>query len=69
MYGWAISWMWFSIFLGWAAKRLILSLNGIGGYRRAIPFFLGLVMGQFVAGSGWCLVGVVIRRIVYSPFP
>lgn len=68
-YGWAISWMWFSIFLGWVAKRLILSLNGIGGYRRAIPFFLGLVMGQFVAGSGWCLVGIVIKRIVYSPFP
>ncbi len=68
-YGWAISWMWFSIFIGWAAKRVILTSSGIGGYRRAIPFFLGLVIGQFVAGSGWCLVGVAIRRIVYSPFP
>jgi hypothetical protein len=68
-YGWAISWMWFSIFLGWAAKRVILTSGGIGGYRRAIPFFLGLVIGQFIAGSGWCLVGVAIKRIVYSPFP
>jgi len=68
-YGWAISWMWFSIFLGWAAKKTILVSGGIGAYRRAIPLFIGLVLGQFVAGSLWAVVALITRHTVYSPFP
>ena len=39
----------FSIFLTWAAKSLIMRIGGIGLYRRAAPFFIGLPMG-YVAG-------------------
>lgn len=43
------------IFLAWAAKYVILKLGGIQAYRKAQPFFLGLIIGEF-AGSGIALV-------------
>ena len=40
-----------SVFIAWAAKRLILRFGGAGLYRRLRPFFIGLVVG-FFAGVG-----------------
>ncbi len=37
-----------SIFWAWLAKSVILRVGGIGAYRRASHFFLGLMMGYFV---------------------
>jgi len=41
----------FSIFLVWAAKTLLLRLGGVALYRRARPFFYGVVVG-YVSGIG-----------------
>jgi predicted membrane protein len=41
----------FSIFLTWFAKLLLLRIGGIGLYRRAAPFFIGLALG-YVVGVG-----------------
>jgi hypothetical protein len=68
-YGWAMGWMWFSIFLGWATKRTLFSAGGLGTYRRALPIFLGMVFGQFIAGSLWSLIGVLTGRNMYTLFP
>ena len=68
-YGWAMGWMWFSIFLGWLSKRVLFSAGGLGSYRRALPIFLGMVFGQFIAGSLWSLVGVLTGRNMYTLFP
>ena len=68
-YGWAMGWMWFSIFLGWASKRVLFTTGGLGSYRRALPIFLGMVFGQFIAGSLWSLIGVVTGRNMYTLFP
>ena len=37
----------FSIFLSWLAKWVIMRSGGIGLYRRAQPFFIGLILGYF----------------------
>ena len=37
----------FSIFLAWVAKSLILKFGGIHLYRKAQPFFFGLIVGYF----------------------
>ncbi len=42
---------WFSIFIAWAAKLVILRLGGIGLYRKAQPFFFGLIAGFFFAAG------------------
>jgi hypothetical protein len=42
--------LWLPIFLAWAVKALILRYGGLQGYRAALPFFIGLVLGEFAAG-------------------
>lgn len=41
----------FSFFLGWLARVLIVKVGGIGFYNKARPFFLGMILGGF-AGMG-----------------
>lgn len=67
--GWAIGWMWFSIFLGWLFKRILFTGGGVRAYRRALPLFLGLIFGQFLAGSLWSLLGVIFSKNMYTLFP
>lgn len=67
--GWAIGWMWFSIFLGWLAKRTSFAIGGVRHYRQLLPLFLGLIFGQFLAGSLWSLLGIIFNRNVYTLFP
>jgi hypothetical protein len=42
--------LWLPIFVSWLAKTFILRYGGLQGYRRALPFFLGLVLGEFGMG-------------------
>ena len=50
---------WFSIFLGWMCKTLITRFGGGDVYRRTIPLFLGLALGDvcmilfWLAIDGW----------------
>jgi hypothetical protein len=37
-----------AIFVAWAAKSLIMRFGGIDLYRRATPFFIGLILGHFL---------------------
>ena len=48
--------MWLSIFLGWMFKTLITRFGGSDSYRKAIPFFLGLVMGDIVMIVFWIAI-------------
>ena len=41
----------FSIFLAWACKLIILRIGGVSLYRKALPFFLGLILGHFFAAG------------------
>ena len=67
--GWAMGWLWFSIFLGWLFKQLLFAGGGVKSYRRALPFFLGLIFGQFLAGSLWSLIAVILSKNMYTLFP
>lgn len=42
--------LWLPIFLAWAIKALVLRYGGLRGYRAALPFFIGLILGEFTAG-------------------
>jgi len=62
---WAMGYMWFPIFIAWLAKAMILRGGGLQGYRTAIPFFLGLVLGEFVVGSTWNILGLAFNLEIY----
>jgi hypothetical protein len=38
--------IYFSVFLGWLVKALIVRFGGLRLYRKAVPFFLGLLLGE-----------------------
>ncbi len=61
-------WLWFPFFVAWLCKLLILRYGGLRLYRRAVPFFLGLTLGDYVIGALWSLVGVVGGMPAYQIF-
>jgi hypothetical protein len=63
---WAMGYMWFPIFIAWLLKRVILRASGLQGYRTAVPFFLGLVLGEFVVGSVWNILGLTFHLEIYK---
>ena len=44
---WPISEIWFSVFIAWIFKALILKYGGARLYLKLRPFFLGMVLGAF----------------------
>lgn len=56
---WTLSWLWFSIFLSWIAKWIIAKYFGIRGYRSALPFFMGLLLGDYVIGGSWIVMRLI----------
>lgn len=58
---------WAPFLLVWALKTLIVRLGGPGLYRRLIPAFLGLALGEFfAAGLVWGLVGAFFPEAARS---
>lgn len=61
--------LWLSMLLAWIIKSLVVRYGGLRFYRRGMPFFLGLLLGEFVVGSAWGLIGVACRRRTYVFWP
>lgn len=62
---WSMEKLWFAIFIAWLAKSLITRYGGAVSYRKALPFFIGLVLGEFTMGSLWGIYGAVKGTAVY----
>ena len=45
--------MFFSVFLAWLIKSVVIRYGGPQLYLRSRPFFLGLILGQFVTAGVW----------------
>ena len=62
---WSMNVLWFSIFFSCIVKWVVLRIGGLRAHRKAMPFFLGLIMGEFFVGGIWCLVGISMERPMY----
>jgi hypothetical protein len=65
----SMDYMWFPFFLAWLAKWITLRYGGIQAYRSALPFFLGLILGDYVVPALWGLFGMVTGYQQYMAFP
>ena len=54
--------VWFSVFLAWLVKVIVLKLGGIALYRRTRPFFLGMVLGAFTTAGVWLIIDGLTGR-------
>ena len=53
---WVLNHMWLSILCAWLIKVAVLNFGGPALYQRTRPFFMGIILGQFVAAGFWLLV-------------
>ena len=56
---------WFSIFLSSIIKWVILRHGDLKARRKAIPLFMGLILGEFVVGSIWSILGIIVGQPMY----
>ncbi|HEX5324305.1 MAG TPA: DUF6785 family protein [Capsulimonadaceae bacterium] len=59
---------WMDMFIAWLLKAVILRYGGMALYRRLLPFFLGLILGDFVTGAFWSIIGTVYHLDLYRTF-
>jgi len=62
---WSMEKLWACVFIAWLVKSFITRYGGAKMYKKAIPFFVGLVLGEFVTGSIWCIWGAITKTEVY----
>ena len=53
---WGIHINWISFFLGWLFNVLLIHYGGLRVYRRMLPVFLGLIVGDMLHEGLWGLV-------------
>lgn len=63
---WSMDQLWFCLFLAWLAKGIITRYGGAPAYRKSLPLFVGLAMGEFVIGSFWNIYGAITSTPVYK---
>ena len=58
-------WVWSAVCVGWFIKAVLLKFGGLRTYRKASLFFVGLILGDFLTGTFWSLVGAIFEIPVY----
>jgi hypothetical protein len=59
-YGAFIGNAWFSIFVGWIAKVLIVRFGGAQYFQRARPMFVGIIFGEALAAGIWLIINAIV---------
>jgi len=62
---WTVGWLWFSVLIGWFIKSNLLRFGGLKSYRRAVPFFAGLILGDYLVGGGWIIFRLLTGMETY----
>lgn len=63
---WSIHIVWMPMLIAWGVKLVVLRYGGLRMYRRALPLFFGLILGETIVGCGWTLVGLIFGVATYS---
>lgn len=66
---WAMQMLWFSVFLGWLCKVLIMRFGGVDAYRKMIYAFLGLALGDVAMMLFWLVIDGWQGRVGHQLMP
>jgi len=58
--------MWCPMLIAWTVKMALLRFGGQRWYMRGVPFFMGLLIGDYVLGCMWPVAGWITGRTMYS---
>jgi uncharacterized protein DUF6784 len=61
--------LWCQFLVGWLCKVVSLRYGGVQAYRAALPFFIGLILGDYVIASLWTILGSMTGATMYRCFP
>jgi hypothetical protein len=64
----AMDYFWFAFLVSWLIKLLLVRYGGMRIHTAAAPFFLGLILGDYVAGSFWAILGPSLNITTYKIF-
>lgn len=62
---WNATWYSTSVLVGWLIKLIIMRYGGLRLYRIALPFFMGLVLGDLLMGAIWSLLGITLKMHMF----
>lgn len=66
---WGMSVLWVPMLIAWVVKILILRYGGLTIYRKCVPFFLGVILGECLMGGFWNLIGIAREVPTYAFWP
>jgi hypothetical protein len=66
---WGMQEVWCPFFVAWLIKVATLRGGGIRLYRAMLPFFLGVLLGDFLIPMGWAVIGLLTGQQMYLSFP
>lgn len=58
---------WLPFMIAWAIKAFVLRYFGAKTYRVLMPFFVGLILGDFLHGGLWTVVGCLVPNFYVYP--
>ncbi len=58
---WEMNLVWMPLLIAWLLKTAITKYGGHKAYTKAVPLFLGLILGQFVVGSILNIVSIALH--------
>jgi len=57
------------VLIGWFLKTVILRFGGVKAFRTGLPFFFGLVLGDYAISGLWSLFFLASGHPGYRTFP
>ncbi|MCM8764334.1 MAG: hypothetical protein NC830_03075, partial [Candidatus Omnitrophica bacterium] len=59
---WLMDMLWFSIFIAWLIKKIILKYGGARAYEKSKYFFLGLPLGLYTCAGIWVFIDFIAKK-------
>ena len=63
---WSMNTIWLPTAIAWLVKSLVCRYGGLKTHMQVLPFFLGLILGDYTVGCAWSLIGWAFRVPYYS---